>query len=93
MVRAAGFKSGANKEKSGESEGDAQNIVVLGHDLSRIVTAWPKISPQFKTAILAIVASVQWFDLMMWIHSNCPQLETTEEVSSRGAEKCAKRHK
>jgi hypothetical protein len=32
--------------------------VVLGHDLTLIVTSWSKLSPSLKAAILAIVGSV-----------------------------------
>ena len=40
-----------------DTQRDAQSLVALGHDLSRVVTAWSKLSPPLKAAILAIVNS------------------------------------
>jgi hypothetical protein len=37
------------------SQGASQNSGVLGQDLSRVVTAWDKLPPPLKAAILAIV--------------------------------------
>ena len=44
-------KTGKHTEK------DTELSVVLGHDLSRVVSAWSKLSPPLKAAILAIVNS------------------------------------
>ena len=38
---------------------DAQATVPLGHDLSRIVTAWSKLPAALKAAILAIINSAE----------------------------------
>ena len=35
----------------------SQLAVPVGHDLAQVVTAWAKLSPSLKTAILAIVNS------------------------------------
>ena len=52
-------KSSKTKEKSkGNAQGDAQRLVPLGRDLSLVVTAWSKLPAPLKTAILAIVQSV-----------------------------------
>src|ERR1039457_6334103 len=40
-----------------DTQRDAQESVPHGHDLSRVVTAWSKLSPPLKAAILAIVES------------------------------------
>jgi hypothetical protein len=40
-----------------DTQRDAQSSVALGHDLSRVVTAWSKLPPPLKAAILAIVNS------------------------------------
>ena len=46
------------KEKSrGDAQRDAQKLVPHGHDLTRVVTAWSKLSLPLKAAILAIVDS------------------------------------
>ena len=36
---------------------DEQGLVSLGHDLARVVTVWPKLTPPLKAAILAIIGS------------------------------------
>jgi hypothetical protein len=41
-----------------DAQRDAQKSGALGHDLSRVVTAWSKLSPPLKAAILAIVGSI-----------------------------------
>jgi len=43
---------------SGDTQRDSQIPVALGHDLSQVVTAWAKLPPAFKAAILAIVRTV-----------------------------------
>jgi hypothetical protein len=43
---------------TGDTQGDAQTAVTPRHDLSRVVKAWPKLSPPLKAAIIAIVNSV-----------------------------------
>jgi hypothetical protein len=45
-------KTGKHTEK------DTELSVVLGHDLSRVVSAWSKLPPPLKAAILAIVGTV-----------------------------------
>jgi hypothetical protein len=46
----------ASQENTNEYTGKDTGIsVVLGHDLSRVVTAWDKLPPPLKAAILAIV--------------------------------------
>ena len=51
-------KSSKTKEKSkGDAQRDAQRLVPLGHDLSRVVAAWSKLPCPLKAAILAIVKS------------------------------------
>jgi hypothetical protein len=35
----------------------SQETVTVGHDLARIVTAWSKLPPALKAAILAIIGS------------------------------------
>jgi hypothetical protein len=40
------------------SQGSSQKSVSSGHDLSRVVTAWGKLSAPLQAAILAIVNSV-----------------------------------
>ena len=37
---------------------DAQRLVPLGRDLTQVVSAWAKLSPALKAAILAIAGSV-----------------------------------
>jgi hypothetical protein len=52
-------KSSKTKEKSkGDAQRDTQRLVPLGRDLSLVVTAWSKLPAPLKTAILAIVQSV-----------------------------------
>ena len=47
---------GASQENTSEYTGkDTGFSVVLGHDLSRVVTAWDKLQPPLKAAILAII--------------------------------------
>jgi hypothetical protein len=62
MVRDTGFEPAPSVELSGNLEGntqgDAQNAVVLGRDLSQVVTAWAKLPTALKAAILSIVGSV-----------------------------------
>jgi hypothetical protein len=62
MVRGAGFEPAITAKTLGKSDNDAQRdaqrLVPLGRDLSRVVTAWSKIPPSLKAAILAIVGSV-----------------------------------
>ncbi len=41
-----------------DAQGDSQKLIPLGHDLSLVVTKWSKLSAPLKTAILAIVGSV-----------------------------------
>jgi hypothetical protein len=56
-----------NLQKSSDSLGnadgnaqiDAQILVVLGHDLSQVVTAWAKLPAPLKAAILAIINSAE----------------------------------
>jgi hypothetical protein len=43
----------------GNAQIDAQILVALGQDLTRIVTAWAKLPALLKAAILAIVNSVE----------------------------------
>ena len=38
---------------------DTQTQVILGHDLSRVVTAWVKLPAPLKAAILAIINSAE----------------------------------
>jgi hypothetical protein len=40
-----------------DTQRDTQKSVPLGHDLSRVVAAWSKLSAPLKAAILAIVES------------------------------------
>ena len=42
-----------------DSQRDSQIPVVLGHDLSQVVTAWEKLPTPLKAAILAIVNSAE----------------------------------
>jgi hypothetical protein len=42
-----------------DSQRDSQIPVVLGHDLSQVVTAWEKLPAALKAAILAIVNSTE----------------------------------
>ena len=50
---------GAPQENISEYTGKDTGIsVVLGHDLSRVVTAWDKLPPPLKAAILAIVNTI-----------------------------------
>lgn len=41
----------------GDAQGDSQKSVPIGHELARVVTAWSKLPPPLKAAILAIVGS------------------------------------
>ena len=43
---------------SGDTQRDTQNAVAPLHDLSQVVTAWPRLSAPLKAAILAIVRTV-----------------------------------
>ena len=45
-------------KSQGDAQRDAQNPVASSHDLAFVVTAWAKLSPALKTAILAIAGSV-----------------------------------
>jgi len=43
----------------GDTQIDSQIPVVLGHDLSRVVTAWAKLPVPLKAAVLAIINSAE----------------------------------
>jgi hypothetical protein len=43
---------------SGDTQRDTQTPVTSLHDLSQVVTAWPRLSAALKAAILAIASSV-----------------------------------
>jgi hypothetical protein len=43
---------------SGDTQRDAQTAVTSLHDLSQVVTVWPRLSAPLKAAILAIASSV-----------------------------------
>ena len=51
-IRTPAAPQGNIHEYTGKDPGIS---VVLGHDLSRVVTAWDKLQPPLKAAILAIV--------------------------------------
>jgi hypothetical protein len=44
---------------SSDTQRDSQTQVVLGPDLSQVVTAWEKLPAPLKSAILAIVKSAE----------------------------------
>jgi len=53
-------KTPASSENSkGDTQRDSQTPVVLGRDLSQVVTAWVKLPAPLKAAILAIVNSAE----------------------------------
>ena len=45
-------------QNAAASQGASQAVVSPGHDLTQVVTAWPKLSAPLKAAVLAIAASV-----------------------------------
>jgi hypothetical protein len=59
-VQGLNLRKAANllANSNGDTQRDAQKTDSLGHDLSRVVTAWAKLPPALKAAILAIVGTV-----------------------------------